>query len=89
MVTSCGNPAPPPPQGQKKERKKADLVERDPMLHSVTEPLEQDSGIREIVLDNLHSVRPSTIAVFEGGGSVPVEDRHPRCQTSRDTVINL
>lgn len=45
------------------------------MLHAVTESLEADAGVVDVVLDDFILVKPTTVAVVELLGQIPVIKR--------------
>ena len=57
--------------------KLAYLVDGDPVLHPISQSLEQDLGVGHEIIDHFFTDE-SAILVLEGLGVIPVEDCHAR-----------
>ena len=68
---------------------KTHLVDGDPVLDSISESFETQTGKARKVWHDLVAIVKSTVPVFEGKGIVPVEDGDERGQALHQAFVNL
>jgi hypothetical protein len=65
------------------------FVNRDPVFDPISQPLEQDLGVRDKVIDHFFTDE-SAVFILEGVGIVPMEDCYawgdPFCEKSIDKI---
>mmetsp|Transcript_39099 Transcript_39099/g.104817 ORF Transcript_39099/g.104817 Transcript_39099/m.104817 type:complete len:257 (+) Transcript_39099:1292-2062(+) len=63
------------------------LVERDPVLHAVSEALKADLGVVLEIVDDLRA-EPSAVLLVEALWQIPVVDGHQRGDLVRDELVD-